>query len=105
MSPVGSCVRLVGPVLQVWSASVRGGLKPLSRDAYIARSPHLTPVFPHARELLFDIYSQYEERKNARGDEDAIDRMIKIVHGLGRHGLEARLQNVIQEIYVDGAWN
>lgn len=86
------------------SASTRNGLKPLSREAYITRSPNLAPVFPtpDGRRFLFNLYSQYEDRKSQRGDGDAIDRIINILHGVKRYGLDERLKEVIQEIYVDG---
>ncbi|KAF8420254.1 hypothetical protein EV426DRAFT_675679 [Tirmania nivea] len=85
------------------SASSRNGLKPLSREAYISRSPNLAPVFPtpDGRRLLFNLYRQYEDRKLQRGDGDAIDRMINILNGVKRYNLDERLKEVIQEIYVD----
>ncbi|KAF8426773.1 hypothetical protein EV426DRAFT_448432 [Tirmania nivea] len=85
------------------SASTRNGLKPLSRDEYITRSANLAPSFPTpaARTALFDLYTQYEHRKKQRGDEDTIDRIIKIHLGLKRYGLEQNLRDVIQEIFVD----
>lgn len=86
------------------SASTRNGLKPLSRAEYITRSPNLAPLFPtpDERSLLFNLYNQYEDRKLQRGDRDAIDRIIKILHGVKRYGLDEKLKGIIQEIYVDG---
>ncbi|KAF8459699.1 hypothetical protein BDZ91DRAFT_741800 [Kalaharituber pfeilii] len=85
------------------AASMRNGLKPLSREEYLTRSPNLAPAFPTPvmREMIFNLYSQYERRRKQRGDEDAMDQMINILHGVRRYGLEERLRNIIQEIYVD----
>ena len=86
------------------SASTRNGLKPLSRAEYIIRSPNLAPLFPtpDERSILFNLYSQYEDRKLQRGDRDAVDRIISILHGVKRYGLDEKLKGIIQEIYVDG---
>ncbi|KAF8459690.1 P-loop containing nucleoside triphosphate hydrolase protein [Kalaharituber pfeilii] len=85
------------------AASMRNGLKPLSKDEYLTRSPTLAPAFPTPvmREMIFNLYSQYERRRKQRGDEDAMDQMINILHGVRRYGLEKRLRNIIHEIYVD----
>ncbi|KAF8459683.1 hypothetical protein BDZ91DRAFT_799763 [Kalaharituber pfeilii] len=84
------------------AASIRNGLKPLSRDEYLTRSPNLAPAFPTPvmREMIFNLYSQYERRRKQRGDEDAMDRMINILHGVRRY--EVQDQRPIEiELFLD----
>ncbi|KAF8463424.1 hypothetical protein BDZ91DRAFT_305427 [Kalaharituber pfeilii] len=85
------------------AASMQNGLKPLSRDEYITRSSSLAPAFPTTaeREVLFDLYSQYESSKRQHGHHDAMDRMISILHSITSNGLTKTLRNIVQEIYVD----
>ncbi|KAF8469778.1 hypothetical protein BDZ91DRAFT_721031 [Kalaharituber pfeilii] len=83
--------------------SSKSGYKPLSRAEYIDRSVRLAPAFPRTneREVLYDLYEQYEVKKRKRYEYDAMDRVLRILSAFDEKNQGVDLSNLVDEIYVD----
>ncbi|KAF8460084.1 hypothetical protein BDZ91DRAFT_740262 [Kalaharituber pfeilii] len=79
------------------------GYKPLSRAHYMERSVRLAPAFPsqNEREVLYNIYEQYEVKKRKRHEYDAMDRVTSILRAFDDKNLGLDVRNMVDEIYVD----
>jgi hypothetical protein len=91
------------------SMSQTSGLKPLLREEYLERRWRRAPNFATEgeRDRVYSIYEYYEKVKRRRGGEiDGVDRVTDVLKALiEKPGLKERLENVLDEVYVDGQYS
>lgn len=87
------------------SASLASDLKPLSRDAYMAKRWKLAPNFTtdSDRKAVYTLYEHYEKIKMGRGEVDDTDRVIRVLEALKKDPeLLQTVEMFLDEVYVDG---
>lgn len=87
------------------SASLASDLKPLSRDAYMAKRWKLAPNFTTEsdRKAVYTLYEHYEKIKMGRGEVDDTDRVIRVLEALRKDPeLLQTVEMFLDEVYVDG---
>ncbi|RPA76351.1 hypothetical protein BJ508DRAFT_331206 [Ascobolus immersus RN42] len=82
------------------------GLQCLTREAYLAASTRLAPLFQTKaqRSLVYDLYEAYERKKIEYGDWDAIDQVKLVLTDFADTkalDIANRVRHTIDEVYLD----